>query len=48
MGQHFERIRNGEAFHICYHIEENEWKNRSTLQLMIKDIKFDFAPFDQI
>lgn len=48
MGKYYERIRKGEPFHICYHIEENEWKNRSTLQLMIKDIKFGFAPFDQI
>lgn len=48
MGQYYERIRNGESFHICYHIEENDWKSRNTLQLMIKDIKFEFAPFDQI
>ena len=26
-------------FSICYHIEENEWNNKITLQLNIKDIK---------
>ncbi len=46
MGQYAERIIKGEPFHICYHIEKNEWKDRSNLQLTIKDIKFDFAPFD--
>ncbi len=48
MGEHLERIRKGEAFHICYHIEENEWQGHRNLQLTIKDIKFDFAPFDRI
>ena len=41
LGQHLERISNGEPFHICYHIELNEWQGKSSLQLMIKDIKFD-------
>lgn len=39
-GEHFERIRSGEAFSIVYHLEENEWQNRVTLQLNVKDIKF--------
>ncbi len=40
-GEHFERIRSGEAFSIVYHLEENEWQNRVTLQLNVKDIKFN-------
>ena len=48
LGQHAERIKKGESFHICYHIEKNEWRGRTNLQLYVKDIKFEFAPFDQI
>jgi single-stranded-DNA-specific exonuclease len=39
-GDHFPRIEKGEAFDICYHIEENEWNGTVTLQLNVKDIKF--------
>jgi single-stranded-DNA-specific exonuclease len=39
-GDHLERISNGEAFSIVYHIEENEWNGVKSLQLNIKDIKF--------
>ncbi len=38
-GYHLEYIKNGNPFDICYHIEENEWNNKITLQLNIKDIK---------
>lgn len=38
-GHHYEHIKNGKAFDICYHIEENEWNNKVTIQLNIKDIK---------
>jgi single-stranded-DNA-specific exonuclease len=38
---HYERIRSGEPFSIVYHLEENEWKNKVTLQLNVKDIKFE-------
>ncbi|MGE4540241.1 MAG: single-stranded-DNA-specific exonuclease RecJ [Bacteroidales bacterium] len=38
---HYERIRSGEPFSIVYHLEENEWKNNISLQLNIKDIKFE-------
>ena len=48
MKQHYQRIASGTPFHICYHIERNEWRGRTNLQLTIKDIKFDFAPFDKI
>jgi len=41
MGHHFDKVRSGEPFSICYHIDENTWLGRTTLQLRIKDIKFD-------
>ncbi len=40
-GEHLERIKSGEEFSICYHIEENEWNGVKYLQLNIKDIQFD-------
>ena len=40
-GQHCEQIASGTPFHICYHIDLNEWQGKSTLQLNIKDIKFE-------
>ena len=41
MGHHLERISSGEPFHICYHLEENHFNGKTTLQLRIKDIKFN-------
>lgn len=38
-GHHLEYIKEGKPFDICYHIEENEWNNKVTIQLNIKDIK---------
>lgn len=40
-GQNFEIIKNGKAFSICYHLEENEWQGKTNLQLNVKDIKED-------
>jgi len=40
-GSRFPGIKNGNAFDICYSIEENEFLGRVNLQLNIKDIKFD-------
>ncbi len=37
---HFERIKDGVPFDICYTIEENRHGSRSFTQLMVKDIKF--------
>lgn len=39
-GNHYERIRSGEPFSICYHLEYNTWQGRTNLQLNVKDIKF--------
>jgi single-stranded-DNA-specific exonuclease len=40
-GKRFPGIKNGNAFDICYSIEENEFMKKINLQLNIKDIKFD-------
>lgn len=39
-GVHYDKIKSGIPFSICYHIEENEWNGNTTLQLNIKDIRF--------
>jgi len=39
-GVHFSKIKS-EPFHICYTIQENHWNGRTTLQLNVKDIKFE-------
>lgn len=41
MAHHCERIAAGDTFRIAYHIDENNYMGNKTLQLMIKDIKFD-------
>ncbi len=41
LGEYYEHIVKGNPFHICYHIEQNSWQGRDTLQLVIKDIKLD-------
>ncbi|MBO4739038.1 MAG: single-stranded-DNA-specific exonuclease RecJ [Bacteroidales bacterium] len=48
LGDMYDRIANGDPFHICYHIDVNEWQGKSYIQLIIKDIKFEFENFDQI
>ena len=40
-GFRFPGIKNGTAFDICYSIEENEFMGKVSLQINIKDIKFD-------
>ncbi len=32
-------VTHGKSFKICYHLQENEWKGRTNLQLQVKDIK---------
>ena len=39
---HYDLIAKGLPFDVCYTIEENEWNGKTTLQLNIKDIKFNF------
>ncbi|MEI8202694.1 MAG: single-stranded-DNA-specific exonuclease RecJ [Bacteroidota bacterium] len=38
-GKHFKEIELGTPFDICFHIEENEWNGKVSLQLNIRDIR---------
>lgn len=37
--EHITDIEKGAPFNICFHVEENEWNGKVSLQLRIKDIK---------
>ena len=39
-GYHYEEMKTGKPFSICYHIDENHWLGQTSLQLRVKDIKF--------
>lgn len=41
MMEHYERIASGDQFKIAYTIEENTYNGMTSLQLRLKDIKFD-------
>ena len=41
MGEHIKRIKRGELFDVCYTIEENEYNGKTTIQIMVKDVKFN-------
>ncbi|PWJ59956.1 single-stranded-DNA-specific exonuclease [Dyadobacter jejuensis] len=40
MAQAFPHLLEKKPFSICYNLEENNFRNKSTLQLFLKDIKF--------
>jgi len=40
MPQHFERIKKGEKFNVCFTLEENDFQGQTTLQLVVKGIQF--------
>jgi single-stranded-DNA-specific exonuclease len=39
MSEHFNYIKNGNPFDICYSIEENAYRGNTSLQLRLRDIK---------
>lgn len=39
--QYYESLTNNKLFNVCYNIEENEWNGNTSIQLNIKDIKFN-------
>jgi single-stranded-DNA-specific exonuclease len=41
LGSHYSEMKTGKSFSICYHIDENTWLGQTSLQLRVKDIKFD-------
>lgn len=40
LGDHYEKMKRGERFDICYNLEENFWNGRTEIQLNVKDIRF--------
>ncbi len=40
LGHHYDKMKEGKAFSVCYHIDENTWQGRTTLQMRVLDIKF--------
>ena len=40
MGKYFKRIKNNELFDICYTVVENVFNGKTSLQLMVRDIRF--------
>ena len=40
-GADYQKVRSKEPFSICYCIEKNFWQGKTSLQLNVKDIKFD-------
>lgn len=40
LAHHYEKIRTGTPFHVCYNVEQNHFNGKTTLQLMVKDIRF--------
>lgn len=38
MAHHFETVKSGKAFDVCYTIEENVFNDKTTIQIMVKDI----------
>ena len=47
-GDKFELIQSGQPFDICYHIEENVWNGKTSLQLYVKDIRPYKAPITDL
>ncbi len=41
MSTYFEKIKSGIPFHICYQIDRNEFQGQTSLQLMLRDMKFE-------
>jgi single-stranded-DNA-specific exonuclease len=40
MSHHYPDLMKGKPFSICYNLEENNFRDKKTLQLFLKDIKF--------
>ena len=42
MGNDLEKLQTGNPFDVCYTIEENVYNGRSSIQMMLKDMKFPY------
>ena len=41
MGEYFDKMKQGKTFSLCYHLDENNWQGNTSLQLRVKDIRFE-------
>lgn len=41
LGQHFDRMKHGDHFDLCYMLENNYWNGKTEIQLNVKDIRFE-------
>lgn len=41
MSEHCEKMKQGKTFSLCYHLDENTWQGNTSLQLRVKDIRFE-------
>ncbi len=41
MGEYCEEMKRGKPFSLCYHLDENTWQGQTSLQLRVKDIRFE-------
>ncbi len=40
MGMYCDEMKKGKTFSLCYHLDENTWLGQTSLQLRVKDIRF--------
>ncbi len=40
MGEYCDEMKKGKTFSLCYHLDENTWLGQTSLQLRVKDIRF--------
>ncbi len=41
LGEYYNRVKRGDAFSLCYLLEENYWNGKTETQLNVKDIRFE-------
>ncbi len=41
LGEHCGPMKQGKSFSLCYHLDENTWQGNTSLQLRVKDIRFE-------
>ncbi|MFN7119365.1 MAG: hypothetical protein ACK4TA_21385, partial [Saprospiraceae bacterium] len=39
-GDDFSSVWTRTPFDICFNLQENQWQDRTSLQLMVKDLRF--------
>ena len=40
LGEHYNQMKKGDHFDLCYQLEENYWNGKTEMQLNVKDIRF--------